>query len=192
MKNILAENMRRFKTKNLNEAPDLKLDIEYLNKLLDPSTTGDMLPSTWMAKWFNTNITANQSIYIRKYNEESLQKFGVSLQTLLTTLDYVKSMKQKMVGASGLGGAIEKAAVGAVIHRGFPQIDKEMAKVLSNSGTRDQIIKIVDVKPKDIKDTLKNPTFVASFPNAEPVTKPKTDPREPRGKGYDADGLAGG
>lgn len=209
MKNILRENMRRFKTKNLNEqfdttgdnesdipSDDVELDIEYLNDLLD----GDHvhIPSTWFAKWFNKNITKEMHPprYIRKYNKDSMEKFGESLQSLFTALDYVTLMKRKLPTNRS---KMTDFFASAMIHRGFPQIDFDLKDIIRNSGTRKpgkfQRIPLKNATAADIKRILKNPEFIAAFPNAEPfikTDKPKTDPIEPRGKGYDADGMMGG
>ena len=142
MKNILAENMRRFNTKNLNENLT-DLDTQYLNTLItDPSQT--MLPSVWMSKRLKQDLDSGEAgrgkFNIGTLDQESIRKFGVGLVKLLSALDTIKSKK--------LSNA------------------EELSAVIRDQGAG---VNTEPIRRSELSKLRKNASFIEMFPSAKPA-----------------------
>jgi len=175
-KNILAENMRRFGTKNLKEAnlneiaDHSVLQVDYLSQLADPEQTfaGDPRPSVWQSKMIKMYINPSKDPSrkerglvaddagqkVEQLDIQSKQKFGVGLVKLLSGLDTVK------INGIGIGGSIFKKMETA----------KELRIQIENSGvnSRGQAKKVdlVPITRSELKELRKNDNFKSAFPYA--------------------------
>ena len=152
MKNILAENMRRFNTKNLNENLT-DLDTQYLNTLItDPSAA--MLPSVWMSKKLIQDLSSGEAgrgkFNIGTLDQESIQTFGVGLVKLLSALDTIKLKK--------LSKAPELSAV----------VHDQGADYATRAGKKNAV-STEPITRMELSKLRKNASFIEMFPSAKPA-----------------------